>query len=86
LHNESTSVNKSASDSSWRTRKRASAASARPHTRPLNGVTAPIIGPRGADQLLSALPALSLTLDGATLTRLDELFPRPGPAPEAYAW
>ena len=51
-----------------------------------DGVTAPIIGPRTADQLRSALPALSTTLDEATLTRLDELFPGPGPAPEAYAW
>ncbi len=50
------------------------------------GVTAPIIGPRTANQLRSALPAVSLTLDEATLTRLDELFPGPGPAPEAYAW
>jgi NDP-hexose 2,3-enoyl reductase len=51
-----------------------------------DGVTAPIIGPRTADQLRSVLPALSLSLDDATLTRLDELFPGPGPAPEAYAW
>jgi NDP-hexose C3-ketoreductase / dTDP-4-oxo-2-deoxy-alpha-D-pentos-2-ene 2,3-reductase len=51
-----------------------------------DGVTAPIIGPRTADQLRSALPALSTTLDEATLTRLDELFPGPGPAPQAYAW
>jgi aryl-alcohol dehydrogenase-like predicted oxidoreductase len=51
-----------------------------------DGVTAPIIGPRTADQLRSALPAVSLNLDEATLTRLDELFPGPGPAPEAYAW
>jgi NDP-hexose 2,3-enoyl reductase len=51
-----------------------------------DGVTGPIIGPRTADQLRSALPALSTTLDEATLTRLDELFPGPGPAPEAYAW
>jgi NDP-hexose C3-ketoreductase / dTDP-4-oxo-2-deoxy-alpha-D-pentos-2-ene 2,3-reductase len=50
------------------------------------GVTAPIIGPRTVEQLRSALPALSLSLDDATMTRLDELFPGPGPAPEAYAW
>jgi aryl-alcohol dehydrogenase-like predicted oxidoreductase len=51
-----------------------------------DGVTAPIVGPRTADQLRSALPALSITLDEATLARLDELFPGPGPAPEAFAW
>ncbi|GID10842.1 aldo/keto reductase [Actinocatenispora rupis] len=52
-------------------------------------VTAPIIGPRTLDQLDSAVPAATLTLDEATLTRLDELFPAPGnggPGPEAWAW
>lgn len=51
-----------------------------------DGVTAPIVGPRTADQLRSALQALSIALDEATLARLDELFPGPGPAPEAFAW
>ncbi len=51
-----------------------------------DGVTAPIVGPRTADQLASALPAISLQLDDATLERLDEIFPGPGPAPEAFAW
>ncbi|MGH8774309.1 MAG: aldo/keto reductase [Jiangellaceae bacterium] len=51
-----------------------------------DGVTAPIVGPRTTDQLTSALPAATLSLDEATLDRLDELFPGPGPAPEAYAW
>jgi NDP-hexose 2,3-enoyl reductase len=53
------------------------------------GVTAPIIGPRTLDQLDGALAALDITLDSATLTRLDELFPpigKGGPAPEAWAW
>ncbi|MEU1369749.1 aldo/keto reductase [Streptomyces sp. NPDC005803] len=55
------------------------------------GVTGPIIGPRTAAQLDSSLRALTIRLDGATLARLDELFPAPGPngskpAPEAYAW
>lgn len=50
-------------------------------------VTAPIIGPRTAEQLTSSLKALDITLDAATLSRLDEIFPGPGgPAPEAYAW
>lgn len=55
------------------------------------GVTGPIIGPRTAGQLDGALRALEIKLVEPTLTRLDELFPAPGPngakpAPEAYAW
>ncbi|MGQ0840313.1 aldo/keto reductase [Actinokineospora sp.] len=55
------------------------------------GVTAPIIGPRTADQLDGSLRALAITLDADTLAKLDELFPAPAPngakpAPEAYAW
>jgi aryl-alcohol dehydrogenase-like predicted oxidoreductase len=50
-------------------------------------VTAPIIGPRTADQLTGSLRALELKLDEPTLKKLDEIFPGPGgPAPEAYAW
>ncbi|HEV2088094.1 MAG TPA: aldo/keto reductase [Cryptosporangiaceae bacterium] len=56
-----------------------------------DGVTAPIIGPRTVEQLDGTLRATELTLDAATLARLDEIFPPPGPngakpAPEAYAW
>jgi NDP-hexose C3-ketoreductase / dTDP-4-oxo-2-deoxy-alpha-D-pentos-2-ene 2,3-reductase len=53
------------------------------------GVTAPIIGPRTVGQLDGAIEALDVTLDGATLARLDELFPpvgNGGPGPEAWAW
>ncbi len=51
------------------------------------GVTAPIIGPRTVEQLLSALDALSVQLDATQLAQLDEIWPGPGgPAPEAYAW
>jgi len=55
------------------------------------GVTAPIIGPRTLAQLDGSLRAVDLKLDEDTLTKLDELFPAPGPngskpAPEAYAW
>lgn len=53
-------------------------------TRP--GVTAPIIGPRTLDQLDGNLEALDVTLDDSALAKLDELFPGPGPAPQAYAW
>jgi NDP-hexose 2,3-enoyl reductase len=50
------------------------------------GVTAPIIGPRTVEQLDGTLGALDVDLDEATLARIDEIFPGPGPAPEAYAW
>jgi aryl-alcohol dehydrogenase-like predicted oxidoreductase len=50
------------------------------------GVTGPIIGPRTVEQLDGSLRALQLELDDKTLARLDELFPGPGPAPQAYAW
>ncbi len=51
-------------------------------------VTCPIIGPRTMDHLSGAsLRALELTLDDATLAKIDEIFPGPGgTAPEAYAW
>ncbi|MBH5336392.1 aldo/keto reductase [Streptomyces pactum] len=53
-------------------------------TRP--GVTGPIVGPRTADQLSSALRAVELELGEELLTALDEIFPGPGPSPEAFAW
>ncbi|MFD4632679.1 aldo/keto reductase [Streptomyces sp. NPDC058284] len=53
-------------------------------TRP--GVTAPIVGPRTADQLDSALRAVELELSAELLEALDEIFPGPGPAPESFAW
>jgi len=53
-------------------------------TRP--GVTAPIIGPRTAEQLQSALRAVELELGQELLAGLDEIFPGPGPSPEAFAW
>ena len=53
-------------------------------TRP--GVTGPIVGPRTADQLDSALRAVALTLPDGLLAALDEIFPGPGPSPEAFAW
>jgi NDP-hexose 2,3-enoyl reductase len=50
-------------------------------------VTAPIIGPRTAEQLLGSVKALELTLDAETRAELDAIFPGPGgAAPEAYAW
>ena len=53
-------------------------------TRP--AVTAPIIGPRTAEQFDTALDAVELTLDDDVLTRLDKIFPGHKPAPEDYAW
>ncbi len=53
-------------------------------TRP--GVTAPIVGPRTAEQLASALRAVELELSRELLDSLDEIFPGPGPAPESFAW
>jgi aryl-alcohol dehydrogenase-like predicted oxidoreductase len=53
-------------------------------TRP--GVTGPIVGPRTAQQLESALRAVELELSEDLLTGLDEVFPGPGPSPEAFAW
>jgi len=49
-------------------------------------VTAPIIGPRTMEQLEGALRALKVRLTKDVLGQLDEIFPGPGPAPQAYAW
>ncbi|MBW1601351.1 aldo/keto reductase [Streptomyces sp. JJ66] len=53
-------------------------------TRP--GVTGPIVGPRTREQLESALRAVELELGAEVLTALDDIFPGPGPSPEAFAW
>ncbi|MFE2585936.1 aldo/keto reductase [Streptomyces sp. NPDC059378] len=53
-------------------------------TRP--GVTGPIVGPRTPEQLASALRAVELELGEELLAGLDEIFPGPGPSPEAFAW
>jgi aryl-alcohol dehydrogenase-like predicted oxidoreductase len=53
-------------------------------TRP--GVTGPIVGPRTQEQLDSALSAVELELSAEFLASLDEIFPGPGPSPEAFAW
>jgi aryl-alcohol dehydrogenase-like predicted oxidoreductase len=50
-------------------------------------VTAPIIGPRNAEQLDGTLRALEIELTGEVVGKLDEIFPGPGvPGPEAWAW
>jgi aryl-alcohol dehydrogenase-like predicted oxidoreductase len=53
-------------------------------TRP--GVTGPIVGPRTAEQLESALRAVEVELSQELLDELDEIFPGTGPSPEAFAW
>jgi aryl-alcohol dehydrogenase-like predicted oxidoreductase len=53
-------------------------------TRP--GITGPIVGPRVQEQLDSAVRAVALELDAGLLASLDEIFPGPGPSPEAFAW
>lgn len=50
------------------------------------GVTGPIVGPRNQEQLDSALRAVELELSPELLASLDEIFPGPGPSPEAFAW
>ncbi|WP_327682988.1 aldo/keto reductase [Streptomyces sp. NBC_00467] len=50
------------------------------------GITGPIVGPRTADQLESALRAVELELSDEVLAGLGEIFPGPGPSPEAFAW
>ena len=49
-------------------------------------MTAPIVGPRTMEQLDGALHATTIELDAEVLERIDDIFPGPGPAPEAYAW
>ncbi|WP_282702631.1 aldo/keto reductase [Streptomyces sp. CC219B] len=53
-------------------------------TRP--GVTGPIVGPRTREQLASAVRAVELELSEELLAGLEEVFPGPGPSPEAFAW
>jgi NDP-hexose 2,3-enoyl reductase len=52
-------------------------------------VTAPVLGPRTADQLDLPIAALDYKLTEETRTALDRIFPpvgNGGPAPEAWAW
>lgn len=50
-------------------------------------VTAPIIGPRKAEQLTGSLRAFKIKLSKTEIAKLDEIWPGPGgEAPEAYAW
>jgi aryl-alcohol dehydrogenase-like predicted oxidoreductase len=52
-----------------------------------NPVTsAAIVGPASIAQLDADLAALTTHLEPATMRSLDEIFPGPGEAPQAYAW
>jgi NDP-hexose C3-ketoreductase / dTDP-4-oxo-2-deoxy-alpha-D-pentos-2-ene 2,3-reductase len=48
------------------------------------GLTGPVIGPRDAEHLDSAVRALEVSLDDEVLARLDDIFPGRLPAPEHY--
>jgi aryl-alcohol dehydrogenase-like predicted oxidoreductase len=50
------------------------------------GVTSNIIGPGSRAQLASVLHVPTMQLSHETLAAIDEIFPRIGTAPEAYAW
>jgi aryl-alcohol dehydrogenase-like predicted oxidoreductase len=50
------------------------------------GVTAPIVGPRTQEHLDAAVRSLSVHLNKAALSRLDEIFPGYKSSPEHYAW
>jgi len=49
-------------------------------------VSTVIVGPETDDELRMSLGALSLRLDTAVIDMLDEIWPGPGEAPQAYAW
>lgn len=49
-------------------------------------ISSVIVGSRTAEQLTSSQRALDISLDDTTLAHLDEIWPGPGEAPEAYAW
>jgi aryl-alcohol dehydrogenase-like predicted oxidoreductase len=49
-------------------------------------VSTAIVGPETDDELRMSLAALSLRLDTAVIDKLDEIWPGPGEAPQAYAW
>jgi aryl-alcohol dehydrogenase-like predicted oxidoreductase len=49
-------------------------------------VSAAIVGPRTSEELESGLGALAVALDDDVVERLDQIWPGPGEAPQAYAW
>ena len=49
-------------------------------------VATAVIGPVTPDELTSSLGATSVGLDAEALAQLDQIWPGPGEAPQAYAW
>ena len=49
-------------------------------------VSATIVGAMTIDELRADLGALSVQLDEEVMQRLDQIWPGPGEAPQAYAW
>src|SRR3954449_13347739 len=49
-------------------------------------VSAAIIGPRTTEELRSSLGALSVRSDADVVEGLDQIWPGPGEAPQAYSW
>jgi aryl-alcohol dehydrogenase-like predicted oxidoreductase len=49
-------------------------------------VATAVIGPQTSQELRSGLGALALELDAEVVDRLDQIWPGPGEAPQAYAW
>jgi aryl-alcohol dehydrogenase-like predicted oxidoreductase len=45
-----------------------------------------IVGAMTIEEVRSDLTALSVNLDDAIADRLDQIWPGPGEAPQAYAW
>ena len=49
-------------------------------------VSTAVVGPTTAEQLRFGLGAVSVQLDAEVAERLDQIWPGPGQAPQAYAW
>jgi aryl-alcohol dehydrogenase-like predicted oxidoreductase len=50
------------------------------------GVSTAIVGASSVEQLRSNLGGISLLLEAEVVQRLDDIWPGPGEAPQAYAW
>ncbi len=50
------------------------------------GVSTALVGARSVEQLQGNLGGLALHLEPDVLQRLDDIWPGPGEAPQAYAW
>ncbi|MGM1029058.1 MAG: aldo/keto reductase [Actinomycetota bacterium] len=49
-------------------------------------VSSIVVGPRTVEQLRDAATGVAIELEPAVLAELDEIWPGPGQAPDAYAW